>query len=175
LHNRLSMARPKAIIPEVIEPDEKLPRDLVALRKFAYFMDEAVRIPGTGRAIGLDAALGFIPGIGDALGALLSTWIVIGALRHRVPLAQIARMVINILIDLGLGEIPILGDLFDIAFEENVMNLKLLMRYRDRSRPPRSFAAIGFAGGLVLFIVFAAATGAVALFAAALIWIANQR
>jgi hypothetical protein len=27
------MARQKVIIPEVIEPDEKLPRDLVALRK----------------------------------------------------------------------------------------------------------------------------------------------
>ena len=169
------MPREKAIIPEVIEPDEKLPKDLVALRKFAYFMDEAVRIPGTGRGIGLDAALGFIPGIGDALGAILSTWIVIGAMRHRVPAVQIVRMVINILIDLGLGEIPILGDIFDIAFEENVMNLKLLMRYRDRSRPPRSFAAIGFAGAFVLLIVFAAATGAAALVITALIWIANQR
>jgi len=169
------MARQKAIIPEVIEPDEKLPKDLVALRKFAYFMDEAVRIPGTSRGIGLDAALGFIPGIGDALGAILSTWIVIGALRHRVPVVQIARMVVNILIDLGLGEIPILGDLFDIAFEENVINMKLLMRYRDRSQPARSFAAIGFAGALVLFIVFAAASGAVALFVMALIWVANQR
>jgi uncharacterized protein DUF4112 len=169
------MPREKVRIPEVIEPDEKLPKDLVALRKFAYFMDEAVRIPGTNRGIGLDAALGFIPGIGDALGAILSTWIVIGALRYRVPLVQIVRMVINILIDLGLGEIPILGDLFDIAFEENVINLKLLMRYRDRSRPARSFAAIGFASALVVLIVFAAATGAVALFIAALIWIANQR
>ena len=175
LHNLLSMAREKAIIPEVIEPDEKLPRDLVALRKFAYFMDEAVRIPGTRRAIGLDAALGFIPGIGDAVGAILSTWIVIGAMRHRVPVLKIARMVVNILIDLGLGEIPILGDLFDIAFEENVINLKLLMRYRDRSRPPRSFAAIAFAGAFVFFIVFAAATGAAALLFLALIWIANQR
>ena len=55
------MARETPIIPEVVEPDEKLPRDLVALRKFAYLMDEAVRIPGTGRGIGLDAALGFIP------------------------------------------------------------------------------------------------------------------
>src|SRR5262249_12371192 len=110
------MADRKAIIPEVIEPDEKLPTDLVALRKFAYCMDEAVRIPGTGRGIGLDAALGFIPGIGDALGAILATWIVIGALRYRVPLVHIARMVLNILIDLGIGEIPIVGDIFDIAF-----------------------------------------------------------
>src|SRR5437762_337645 len=84
LHNLLRMARETPIIPEVVEPDEKLPRDLVALRKFAYLMDEAVRIPGTGRGIGLDAALGFIPGIGDVIGALLSVWIIIGALRHRV-------------------------------------------------------------------------------------------
>ena len=33
-------------IPEVIEPDEKLPPDLVALRKFAYLMDEAASTPG---------------------------------------------------------------------------------------------------------------------------------
>ena len=169
------MAREKAIIPEVIEPDEKLPKDLVALRKFAYFMDEAVRIPGTGRGIGLDAILGFVPGIGDGLGAILSTWIVIGAMRHRVPVLQICRMVVNILIDLGLGEIPILGDIFDIAFEENVINLKLLMRYRDRRKPPRSFANIALAGTLVLLIVFAAATAAGALILFALIWIANQR
>ncbi len=55
----MSMARETPIIPEVIEPDEKLPPDLIALRKFAYLMDEAVRIPGTGRGIGLDAACAF--------------------------------------------------------------------------------------------------------------------
>src|SRR5438445_1177805 len=132
------MAPESVIIPEVIEPDEKLPRDLVALRKFAVLMDEAVRIPGTSRGIGLDAALGFIPGFGDAIGALLSAWIVIGALRHRVPLMHVVRMVANVLIDLTIGEIPIVGDLFDIAFEENVINMRLLLKYRDRSRPPRS-------------------------------------
>ena len=47
-----SMARETVIIPEVVEPDEKLPPDLIALRNFAYLMDEAVRIPGTGRGIG---------------------------------------------------------------------------------------------------------------------------
>ena len=175
LHNLLSMAREQVIIPEVIEPDEKLPPDLVALRKFAYFMDEAVAIPGTSRRIGLDAAIGFIPGFGDAVGAILSAWIIIGGLRHRVPLLHVTRMVINVLLDLVIGEIPIFGDIFDIAFEENVMNLKLLLRYRDRSRPPRSFAAIGFAAFIVLAIIVAASVGAIILLIAAMIWLANKR
>ena len=141
LHNLPSMARETPIIPEVVEPDEKLPRDLVALRKFAYLMDEAVRIPGTGRGIGLDAALGFIPGIGDVIGGLLSAWIIVGALRHRVPLRKIIRMVVNVLLDMLIGEIPVIGDIFDIAFEENLMNMRLLLAHRDRSRRRGRFRA----------------------------------
>jgi hypothetical protein len=171
----MSMARETPIIPEVIEPDEKLPPDLIALRKFAYLMDEAVRIPGTGRGIGLDAALGFIPGIGDAIGALLSAWIVIGALRHRVPLIHIVRMVVNVLLDLAIGELPVVGDIFDIAFEENLMNMRLLMRYRDRSRPPRSFAGIAIAAVVIVGIIAAFAVAGIAVLVAAAVWIANQR
>jgi uncharacterized protein DUF4112 len=171
----LGMARDRVIIPEVIEPDEKLPPDLVALRKFSILMDEAVAIPGTNRRIGLDAGLGFIPGIGDAIGAVLSAWIIIGALRHRVPLAHILRMVVNVLLDLAIGEIPLLGDLFDIAFEENVMNMKLLMRHRDRSRPPRSFAAIGFTAVVIVAFIGFAAIAASFFFIAIAVWIANQR
>jgi hypothetical protein len=167
--------REKVIIPEVIEPDEKLPPDLVALRKFALLMDEALPIPGTNRRIGLDAGLGFIPGVGDAVAALLSAWIIIGALRHRVPLLHVVRMVINVLLDLGIGEIPLLGDIFDIAFEENMINMRLLMRFRDRSKPPRSFASIGFAAVVILCIIAAFAIGSVALLLTAAIWLANQR
>src|SRR5207248_9491769 len=95
----LSVPDRKVIIPEVIEPAEKLPRDLVALRKFAYLMDEAVPVPGTRRRIGIDAGLSLIPGIGEAIGAFLSAWIIFGALRHRVPAARVARMVFYVLID----------------------------------------------------------------------------
>lgn len=169
------MARETPIIPEVVEPDEKLPRDLVALRKFAYLMDEAVRIPGTGRGIGLDAALGFIPGIGDVIGGLLSAWIIVGGLRHRVPLRKIIRMVVNVLLDMLIGEIPVFGDIFDIAFEENLMNMRLLLAHRDRSRAPRSFAGIAVATILILAFIAATGIALMVLLLAAAVWIANHR
>ena len=169
------MAPDKVHIPEVIEPDEKLPPDLVALRKFAILMDEAVEIPGTGRRVGLDAGLGLIPFVGDIVSALLSAWIIAGALRHRVPIGKVARMVFNVVLDLVVGEIPILGDIFDIAFEENMMNMRLLMQYRNRRLPPRSLAQIG--GVIVVLVVFLIALGflSIAGVVATILWIAAQR
>ena len=169
------MPEPKVFIPEVIEPDEKLPRDLVALRKFAYFMDEAVPIPGTGRRVGLDAGLSLIPGVGEAIGAFLSAWIVVGALRHRVPLGRVARMVILVLIDTVVGAIPILGTIFDWLFVENVMNINALLRYRDRTRPPRSAGAIFGAAALVIIVIGLVAIFVVNALLLTIIWIANQR
>lgn len=169
------MAATKVLIPEVIEPDSALPADLVALRRFAYFMDAAIAIPGTGRRVGLDAGLGLIPGVGDAIGALLSCWIIIGALRHRVPIARVTRMVFNVALDLIVGSVPFLGDIVDFLFEENVMNLNSLLRYRDRTRPPRSLGSIAGAATLILLIILALAILVLVGVASAIIWIANQR
>jgi len=165
----------KVIIPEVFEPDERLPRDLVALRKFAYLMDEAVPVPGTRRRVGLDAGLSLIPGIGEAIGAFLSAWIIFGALRHRVPAARVARMVFYVLIDTVLGSIPVIGTIFDWLFEENLMNINALLRYRDRARPPRSFGAIFGAASLIMIVIAAAAFAVVTALLFAVIWMANQR
>jgi hypothetical protein len=169
------MSGEKWIIPEVLESDEKLPADLVALRRFAYLMDEAVAIPGTRRRIGVDAAVGLIPGVGDIIGGLLSAWIVISAVRHRVGSLKITRMMINILLDVGLGSIPIIGDFFDFLFEENVMNLQLLMKHRDRKRPPRSPGQmVWFAAGIVGFILITSVAMVVALIVL-VIWLAGKR
>lgn len=128
----------KVHIPDVIEPDEKLPKDLVALRRFAFLMDEAFVIPGTRIRVGLDALIGLVPGIGDVIGAVMSGWIIVGGVRHRVPVRVILRMILNVAIDLLFGSVPLAGDVFDFLYEENVMNMRLLEKHRDRRRPPRS-------------------------------------
>jgi len=163
------------IIPEVVEPDEQLPPDLVVLRRFARAMDEAVPIPGTRRRVGIDAGLSLIPGVGELAGALLSAWIVVGALRHRVPLARVARMIFYVLLDMSVGSIPVLGTIFDWLFEENVMNMNAVLRYRDRSRPPRSWREIAGAALLVFVIIIAAAVVLFAALTAAVLWLIHQR
>ena len=160
---------------ELIEPDSKLPTDLVALRRFARLMDEAFVIPGTNFRFGLDAAVGLIPGVGDVIGGVLSTWIIVGALRHRVPAGIIVRMVANIVIDLIFGAVPVAGDVFDFMFEENMKNMRLLELHRDRRRPPRSAAAIaGVAAMIVAFIISVAVLIVIGL-AAVILWLIAQR
>lgn len=169
------MADTDVRIPEVIEPDEKLPRDLVALRKFARIMDEAFPLPGTNIRVGLDAVIGLIPGIGDVVGGVLSTWIVAGALRHRVPARIIARMVLNICIDLLFGAVPVAGDVFDFLFEENMRNMRLLELHRDRRRPPRSTTQIAFVAVLILGFIITVALLMVAGIVALVLWLIAQR
>ena len=166
---------PKPFIPEILEPDEKLPPDLVTLRKFAYLMDEAVRIPGTKRRVGLDAGLSLIPGVGEVIGALLSAWIIVGAMRHRVPFARIFRMVAYVLLDMTLGSIPIAGTIFDWLFEENVINLNALILHRDRTRPPRSFGSIAVAAVAVFVVLLGFSFLVMAGLFAAIIWVTSKR
>lgn len=165
----------KVRIPEVIEPDAKLPPDLVALRKFAHLMDEAFQVPGTKMRFGLDAMLGLIPGIGDITGAILSTWIIAGALRHRVPAFVILRMIGNVAIDLILGAIPLAGDVFDFLYEENMKNMRLLERYRDRTRPPRRTRDIAFIVGLIIFALVCLALLLLFATVAAIVWLIGRR
>lgn len=162
-------------IPEVIEPDEKLPPDLVALRKFSILMDEAVGVPGTKYRFGLDPLLSLIPGIGDVISALLSAWIVAGALRHRVPMRKICLMVFNILLDMTIGEIPLLGNLFDVVYEENVINMRILMQHRNRRLPPRRLSEVAGTVAVIVLVILVIGILSVAALIAGVIWIAAQR
>jgi hypothetical protein len=164
-------SREPVLVPEIVEPDEMLPPDLVALRKFAWMLDAAVAIPGTRRRIGVSAAIGFIPGIGDAVGGFLSAWIILGAIRHRVATRRVFRMIVNVAIDVLVGSIPLFGDLADIFFKENLGNIQILIDHRDRKRPPRSAGDMFFAVLMVIGIFLVLALGAIIIALAAIYWL----
>lgn len=172
MHNLLDVAD-KVIIPEVLSPERPLTPDLETLRRVAVLLDEAVAIPGTRRRVGLDAALGLVPWLGDLAGAAMSAWILAGALRHRVPKRKIGLMVANVLVDLVVGAIPVVGDVFDALFKQNVGNVKLLLEHRDTSRPPRSYGEIGLAVTGIVVVVMATSLAAI-LGVAWLMWQAAE-
>jgi hypothetical protein len=100
------------------------------LERLAWLMDSAITIPGTRITVGLDALLGLLPVGGDVLTGLVQTVLVLVALRHyKVPKTVAVRMMTNVLVDVAVGSIPILGDLFDVGFKANMRNVKLLEPY----------------------------------------------
>jgi hypothetical protein len=107
--------------------DEAVARNL---ERVAWLMDRALTIPGTNISIGLDAVLGLLPVGGDLLTGLVQAGLVLVALRqYKVPKAIATRMMANVLLDVAIGAIPLVGDLFDVGFKANTRNVKLLQPY----------------------------------------------
>jgi hypothetical protein len=96
------------------------------LDMLSHLLDDFIRIPGTPIRFGLDGIVGFIPGIGDILGGLASSIIIIAAWFRGVPKVVVARMVLNVAIETAVGSIPFFGNLFDIGWRANRRNYALL-------------------------------------------------
>lgn len=99
------------------------------LARIARTMDSSIRIPLIGKRIGWDAVLGLIPGVGDLAGAAISAYIVVAAARLGVPRSGLARMLGNIGIETVIGAVPLLGDLFDMAFRANLRNVAVIEKH----------------------------------------------
>ena len=111
--------------------------DRIALsRKLAVLLDDLVPIPGTKQAIGVDAVIGLIPGIGDLLGSGLSSAILYDAIRARVPIPTLALMGWNLILDALLGLVPAIGDLLDVAHRANRKNYRLLLAAVEKNPDP---------------------------------------
>ena len=125
-------------------------RELRRARALARLLDSAVGVPGTPIRIGLDAVLGVIPGAGDFAGAALSGYIILTAARRGVPREVLWRMLANVAIDTGIGTIPLLGDLFDVAWRSNMRNVDLLERHTTN---PREVASSSRRAGILVIAV----------------------
>lgn len=104
--------------------------------------------------IGLDAVIGLVPGIGDAIGAVISAYIINEARSMGAPTSVLLRMTGNVMIETIVGAIPFAGDLFDAAYKANMRNLALLERYElDPSGSRRSSRLFVFGFSLLLALL----------------------
>lgn len=111
-------------------------RTLAALRKWSVLLDSAFRVPGTRITFGLDPILGLIPGLGDFTSPVFAALLLLHGARMRIPRVVQVRMLINAIIDLLIGVVPVVGDLFDFGWKANVRNLALLERYAHPEAKP---------------------------------------
>lgn len=132
-------------------------KHLNRLRTIATILDDAVRIPGTKIRFGLDPLLGLLPGGGDAVTGAVATYAIVLAARLGAPPAVIARMAVNVLVDVATGTIPLLGDLFDVGWKSNRKNVQLLERYQ--TEPQKVKAASWVVVGVMLLLIVAAIVG----------------
>lgn len=144
------MARPPATSLGQVQSSLK------RLRQLSHLLDNAIAIPGTSYRFGLDPILGVLPGGGDVLTGLMSVYIVFEGARMGLPATTLARMGFNILFDTITGLVPILGDLFDVAWKANSQNVALLEKHVAHPRPSRAadklFALVVIATLLALVI-----------------------
>lgn len=110
---------------------------LARLRRLAWLLDSSIRLPG-GFRIGVDGIIGIIPGVGDVVGAGLSSYIIVSAARMDVPASVLVRMGLNVLLELVFGAVPLFGDIFDFVFKANERNVKLINAHMDEPRTIRT-------------------------------------
>ncbi|WP_134496276.1 DUF4112 domain-containing protein [Microvirga pakistanensis] len=107
---------------------------LARITLVAKLMDSAFVVPGLNRRIGLDAVLGLVPGVGDAISAALASYIIWEARQLGLPRWKIARMIGNVAVDTALGAIPLAGDVFDVFFKANERNLRIIHDHLGTSK-----------------------------------------
>jgi hypothetical protein len=106
---------------------------IARLDALASLLDTAILIPSTNVRFGLDAVIGLVPGIGDAITTMLSLYIVKEARALGAPRHVILRMLGNVALDGVVGVVPLAGDLFDVMWRANRRNMKLLRDWLERT------------------------------------------
>jgi hypothetical protein len=115
--------------PEDIEslPDSVDEAAVQRMQFVARLLDDSIRLPGTEFKIGLDPIVGVLPVAGDAVAAALSGYIILESARLGVSYLTLLRMLANVGVDFAVGSVPVVGDIFDVAWKANVRNLRLAL------------------------------------------------
>jgi uncharacterized membrane protein len=116
----VSGGRGKAVVrPNAVQIEREL-------EVFGQWMDNQFRVPVLGWRFGLNAIIDLIPEFGDVITSLIALYILVSAVRYRVPKVTLLRMGLNIGIYFIGGLVPLVGDIFAIWWKPNIRNLNLL-------------------------------------------------
>lgn len=111
--------------PEMTDAMRRLDR----VETVANILDTAIRVPGVGVRVGLDSILGLVPGIGDTVALMPGLYILYEGYKVGLPRRALMRMGRNAAIDYAVGTIPVLGDVFDVAFKANQRNAGIVREH----------------------------------------------
>jgi len=124
---------PSTPSPAVNRPEPERAARLARLDRLADQLDARFRLFGI--RFGWDSILGLIPGVGDVATAAAGVYIITEAARMGARRRTLARMGLNTGTDFVIGGVPLLGDIFDVAFKANRRNIALLKREMERAQP----------------------------------------
>lgn len=127
----------KRPLPLGIElPTGRTPADIRRrMEAMERLLERSLTIPGTKIGVGLDAMIGVVPVVGDAIAAMLGAYLIWEANNLGLPKWKLWRMAGNVAFDAAVGALPVAGDLFDFAFRSNSRNMKIVKRHLDRHHP----------------------------------------
>ena len=111
-------------------------RSLAWLRWWADLLDSRFVVPGTNIRFGLDPVLSLAPGVGDLASPVFTVVLLVHGLQRHVPRVVMVRMMANALLDALIGAVPVVGNVGDVFFRANAMNLALLERHARPGAPP---------------------------------------
>ena len=103
-------------------------------KKLAELLDSKFKIPGTQIRFGIDPIIGLIPGVGDWLAGVASLYFLLHAAARKAKAGVLLRMLLNILIDIIIGTIPLLGEIFDVGWKANIRNAELLNQLEENPK-----------------------------------------
>jgi hypothetical protein len=148
------MARPT----RALRTETQRARSLAEVEGLAWLLDNSIPVPGTGgRRFGIDAIIGLVPGIGDVVSGAIGLIVVWRGSRMGLPRIVVARMLLNTLVDIAIGAIPVAGDAFDLWFKASTRNLGLMRRHLERpdTRTREDWTAVLLMVGLAVVVIVA--------------------
>ncbi|MBI5613687.1 DUF4112 domain-containing protein [Candidatus Gottesmanbacteria bacterium] len=98
-------------------------------KRLVNIMDTKFHVFGV--RFGIDPFLDIWPGFGSFIGAFISSYLFWIAYKLKVPSRIYWRMGWHILLDFLLGELPLIGFIFDLFYRANEKNLALLYPFID--------------------------------------------